>query len=104
MPGSTLQNNYLPSAPIDPSVVRLREKCYVTPRTYLQNSSFLSEDDLREKPLLVLANKQDCDNVMSAEFITEQLELHKRRDREWRKLQCQNITIKWYTIAITSHL
>lgn len=40
---------------------------------------------MRECPLLVLANKQDLDNAMSSEYVTEQLDLHKLRDRPWRE-------------------
>ena len=48
-------------------------------------NGFLHEDDLWGVPLLVLANKQDCENVMSPDFIKEILELHKLRSREWGK-------------------
>ena len=47
---------------------------------------FLNEAELWGVPLLVLANKQDCPNVMSIDFIKEALELHKVRSREWGKL------------------
>ena len=62
-------------------------------------SGFLHEDDLWGVPLLVLANKQDCENVMSLDFIKEGLELHKLRSRDWGKLfykylaSCGNLCI-----------
>lgn len=43
----------------------------------------LSDDQLRNAVLLVFANKQDCDGVMSAAEITQHLGLSNLRDREW---------------------
>ncbi|XP_022885767.1 ADP-ribosylation factor 2-like [Olea europaea var. sylvestris] len=43
----------------------------------------LSEDELRDATLLVLANKQDLPNAMSAAEITDQLGLQALRQRRW---------------------
>ena len=43
----------------------------------------LAEDELRDIPILVLANQQDRVNVMSVQEITERLGLNKLRNREW---------------------
>ncbi|KAK9713569.1 hypothetical protein RND81_06G036000 [Saponaria officinalis] len=43
----------------------------------------LNEDELRDAALLVLANKQDLPNVMSASEITDKLGLHSFRHRRW---------------------
>ncbi|KAG7269293.1 hypothetical protein CRUP_008904 [Coryphaenoides rupestris] len=43
----------------------------------------LCEDELREAVLLVLANKQDLPNAMTAADITEKLGLHTLRNRNW---------------------
>lgn len=43
----------------------------------------LKEEELRECSLLVLANKQDLPNVMSAQEIVEYLELKTIRHRCW---------------------
>ena len=47
----------------------------------------MSEDELKDSLLLVLANKQDLPNAMTVEEITEKLDLHSFRDRIWRKLK-----------------
>eukprot|EP00475_Leptophrys_vorax_P019477 TRINITY_DN2662_c0_g1_i1.p1 TRINITY_DN2662_c0_g1~~TRINITY_DN2662_c0_g1_i1.p1 ORF type:complete len:182 (+),score=30.96 TRINITY_DN2662_c0_g1_i1:172-717(+) len=43
----------------------------------------LNEDELRGCTLLVLANKQDLPNAMSAAEITDKLALHSLRNRTW---------------------
>eukprot|EP01006_Ploeotia_vitrea_P048879 TRINITY_DN67285_c5_g3_i2.p1 TRINITY_DN67285_c5_g3~~TRINITY_DN67285_c5_g3_i2.p1 ORF type:complete len:193 (+),score=7.09 TRINITY_DN67285_c5_g3_i2:100-678(+) len=43
----------------------------------------LSEDELRDTVLLVLANKQDLPNAMSTPEVTEKLGLHSLRNRKW---------------------
>lgn len=43
----------------------------------------LSEDELRDSALLVLANKQDLPNAMSVQEVAEALGLHKLRDCRW---------------------
>ncbi|KAJ6241314.1 adp-ribosylation factor 6 [Anaeramoeba flamelloides] len=43
----------------------------------------ISDREMRESLLLVFANKQDLPNVMTPAEITERLELHKLRDRNW---------------------
>ncbi|XP_070562026.1 ADP-ribosylation factor 3-like [Ptychodera flava] len=45
--------------------------------------SFLKEDGYRETVLLVFANKQDLPNAMSVQEITEKLDLHSIRERQW---------------------
>ena len=44
---------------------------------------FLSEDELQECILLVLANKQDLPNAMSVEEVTEKMRLNSLRNRNW---------------------
>jgi len=43
----------------------------------------LKEENLREIPLLVFANKQDLPNGMSLSEITDKLELSQLINREW---------------------
>ncbi|KAJ6247678.1 adp-ribosylation factor 6 [Anaeramoeba flamelloides] len=43
----------------------------------------ISDPEMREILILVFANKQDLPNVMTPAEITERLELHKLRDRNW---------------------
>ena len=48
---------------------------------------FMSEDELKECCVLILANKQDLPNAMSMMEISEKLELSKLPPtRTWRKL------------------
>lgn len=54
---------------------------------------FLSEDELQDVILLVLANKQDLPNAMSVEEVTEHLKLNSLRNRSWCKyLLCRTCT------------
>jgi len=46
-------------------------------------TKMLSEDELRDAVLLVLANKQDLPNAMTATEVTEKLGLHTLRHRQW---------------------
>ena len=47
---------------------------------------FLSEDELKDVCLLVMANKQDLPNAMSVEEITDKLGLNKLPPTQlWRK-------------------
>merc|ERR1712187_536900 len=43
----------------------------------------MTEDALRDKPVLVFFNKQDLPDAMTPEELTEQLGLHGLRDRKW---------------------
>mmetsp|Transcript_42651 Transcript_42651/g.84128 ORF Transcript_42651/g.84128 Transcript_42651/m.84128 type:complete len:183 (+) Transcript_42651:197-745(+) len=43
----------------------------------------LQEDELREAVLLVFANKQDLPNAMTAAEITDKLQLHSLKSRNW---------------------
>ena len=43
----------------------------------------LTEDELRDVPLLIYANKQDLPNAMNAAEITDKLGLHSLRQRNW---------------------
>jgi len=44
---------------------------------------FLAEDEVREFPFLVFANKQDLPNAMRGPEVIEKLGLHKLRNRHW---------------------
>merc|ERR1712241_516387 len=46
-------------------------------------TKMLNEDEMRDAVLLVLANKQDMPNSMTASEITEKLGLHNMRHRQW---------------------
>merc|ERR1719449_89208 len=46
-------------------------------------TKMLSEDEMRDAALLVLANKQDLPNSMPAAEVTDNLGLHNMRSREW---------------------
>ncbi len=46
---------------------------------------FLTEDELKESILLVLANKQDLPNAMSTQEVTEKLDLTSIKERNWCK-------------------
>ena len=43
----------------------------------------MSEEELIDAPLLIFANKQDSNGCMSVAEITEKLDLHKLKKREW---------------------
>jgi len=44
---------------------------------------FLQEDDLKTKPILIFANKQDLPNAMSADEIAIRIHLNSIKDRKW---------------------
>ena len=46
-------------------------------------TKILSDDEMRDAVLLVLANKQDLPNSMTAAEVTEKLGLHDLRHRKW---------------------
>merc|ERR1711870_160972 len=43
----------------------------------------LNEDEMRDAVLLVFANKQDLPNAMTAAEVTDKLDLHNMRNRQW---------------------
>lgn len=43
----------------------------------------LSDDQLRDAVVLVLANKQDLPHAMNASEMTDKLQLHKLRQKNW---------------------
>ena len=45
----------------------------------------LREDELKDCIVMIMANKQDLPNALSVEEITDKLELHKIKDRNWCK-------------------
>lgn len=45
----------------------------------------MQEEELKDIPLLVMANKQDLPNAMSIAEITDKLDLHKIRGNPWCK-------------------
>ena len=56
--------------------------------TGVELSQLLCEDKLAEVPLLVYANKQDLMNALSAEEISDGLELSSIRNRAWSIQAC----------------
>merc|ERR1712097_98096 len=46
-------------------------------------NKMLNEDEMRDAVLLVFANKQDLPNSMPAAEVTEKLDLHNMRNRQW---------------------
>merc|ERR1712048_512585 len=46
-------------------------------------TKMLMEEEMRDAVLLVFANKQDLPNAMTAAEITEKLDLHSMRNRQW---------------------
>ena len=51
----------------------------------------LAEEELKSAIFLVMANKQDLPNAMSAEEVTEKLALNTIKDREWCKCSLKNV-------------
>merc|ERR1712129_224963 len=43
----------------------------------------LQEDEMRDAALLVFANKQDLPNAMTVQEVTDKLQLHQIRNRQW---------------------
>jgi len=48
----------------------------------------LSEDECKDWPLLVFANKQDLPNAMKVHEVTDKLKLHTLRNRQWYIQAC----------------
>mmetsp|Transcript_34192 Transcript_34192/g.69083 ORF Transcript_34192/g.69083 Transcript_34192/m.69083 type:complete len:183 (+) Transcript_34192:94-642(+) len=46
-------------------------------------TKMLNEDEMRDAVVLVFANKQDLPNAMAAAEVTEKLNLHNLRHRQW---------------------
>uniref|UniRef100_A0A8C6UBX3 ADP-ribosylation factor n=1 Tax=Neogobius melanostomus TaxID=47308 RepID=A0A8C6UBX3_9GOBI len=57
-----------------------RERCNEAREELMR---MLAEDELRNAVLLVFANKQDLPNAMTAAELTEKLNLHSLRNRNW---------------------
>ncbi|PWA25450.1 hypothetical protein CCH79_00005407 [Gambusia affinis] len=57
-----------------------RERCAEAREELLR---MLAEDELRDAVLLVFANKQDLPNAMNAAELTDKLNLHSLRNRNW---------------------
>jgi signal recognition particle receptor subunit beta len=52
----------------------------------------LLEEDLKNVPLLVFANKQDLTFALSAQEIAEKLALDSLKDRKWSIFACSALT------------
>uniref|UniRef100_A0A3Q2PE50 ADP-ribosylation factor 1 n=1 Tax=Fundulus heteroclitus TaxID=8078 RepID=A0A3Q2PE50_FUNHE len=57
-----------------------RERCAEAREELLR---MLAEDELRDAVLLLFANKQDLPNAMNAAELTDKLNLHSLRNRNW---------------------
>ena len=44
---------------------------------------YISQDDLKNLPILILANKQDLDDALSPEKIIEKISIDKLKDKKW---------------------
>jgi len=55
----------------------------------------LTEEQLKDAALLVMANKQDLPNAMSVAEITEKLEVDKIKDRRLRKYKRLQFSFRW---------
>jgi ADP-ribosylation factor-like protein 3 len=60
--------------------------------TGIELTQLLEEEKLKGAPVLILANKQDLANAMSAADITEALQLTPIRDRKWHIQACSALT------------
>ncbi|XP_053505368.1 ADP ribosylation factor like GTPase 3, like 1 [Ictalurus furcatus] len=60
--------------------------------TGLELSELIDEENLKGVPLLIFANKQDLTTASTASEITEGLNLHTYRDREWQIQACSAIS------------
>ena len=56
--------------------------------TGLELAALLENDKINGIPLLILANKQDLITAMKADEITDELELHSIRNRDWQIQSC----------------
>ena len=54
-------------------------------------SAMLGEDELKDVPLLVFANKQDQDGALPAQDVATRLGLHLLKDRDWRIVGCSAV-------------
>ena len=75
-----LRRLYLPNTKVLVYVVDSNDRDRLD-QVYDELHSFLEVDELREVPLLVLANKQDLPNPLSVLEITDKLNLNKITDR-----------------------
>lgn len=73
--------------------------------------ALLSEDELKNVPLLILANKQDLTEAMLVEELTSKLELSSIKDRPWTIMPTsavngQNIqeSFKWLSETVESKM
>merc|ERR1711972_388582 len=72
-------------------------------------TKMLSEDEMHEATLLVLANKQDLPQAMTSSEVAEKLGLHSLRNRQW-KVQAARATtgdglfegLDWLSRTLTS--
>ncbi len=67
----------------------------------------MQADELRDAAVLILANKQDLPNAMSAAALTDKLGLYSVRNREWFMQSCCGTTgdgiyegLDWLTNAL----
>ena len=56
--------------------------------TGLELAALLENDKINGIPLLIFANKQDLVTAMNADEITDELELHSIRNRDWQIQNC----------------
>eukprot|EP01017_Pseudomicrothorax_dubius_P047586 TRINITY_DN856_c0_g1_i3.p1 TRINITY_DN856_c0_g1~~TRINITY_DN856_c0_g1_i3.p1 ORF type:complete len:181 (-),score=36.55 TRINITY_DN856_c0_g1_i3:156-698(-) len=52
----------------------------------------LQEEELKRAPILILANKQDLPGVMDEKEVSEYLELHTLKERQWAIFKCSAVT------------
>lgn len=71
--------------------------------------SMLQDDGLRDAALLVLANKQDLPGAMSPAEVSDKLDLHSLKDRQWSIYACRAISgdgilngLEWLSVQIKS--
>ena len=55
-------------------------------------SLILNEDELKDIPVLVLANKQDLKNVLNGEQVSKEMNLESYKDRETKCFETSAIT------------
>jgi len=73
---------------------------------FLQN--LLSQDELRDAPVLVLANKQDLPRAEAIDRITSKLDMYRCKGRKWNVQACPATTgdglfdgLNWLAKAVT---
>jgi ADP-ribosylation factor protein 1 len=64
-------------------VVDSTDRYYHVDRAREELQHLLNEDELRDAPLLIFANKKDLPNAMSTTEITDKLGLQMLRQRDW---------------------